>query len=93
MVKRRRRRCKNQYEPELLEYQMENMNIDESFHFEKIFNNKQGQKVVNNYKDLLNHKLSVLVFNFVDILSHARTDSKMIRELAQDESAYRSLTL
>ncbi len=83
---------KNQYEPELLEYQMERAGINESFHFEKIFNNKQGQKVVDNYKDLLNHKLSVLVFNFVDILSHARTDSKMISELAQDESAYRSLT-
>ena len=84
---------KNQYEPELLEYQMERAGLEESFHFEKIFNNKQGQKVVDNYKDLLNHKLSVLVFNFVDILSHARTDSKMISELAQDESAYRSLTM
>ena len=84
---------KNQYEPELLEYQMEQEALNESFHFEKIFNNKQGQKVVDNFKDLLNHRLSVLVFNFVDILSHARTDSKMIRELAQDESAYRSLTM
>lgn len=83
---------KNQYEPELLEYQMERAGIDESFHFEKIFNNKQGQRVVDSYKDLLNHQLSVLVFNFVDILSHAKTDSKMISELAQDESAYRSLT-
>ena len=84
---------KNQYEPELLEYQMERKGFKDSFYFDKIFNNKQGQKVVDNYKDLLNHKLSVLVFNFVDILSHAGTDSKMIRELAQDESAYRSLTL
>lgn len=84
---------KNQYEPELLEDQLERNRIEESFHFEKIFNNKQGKKVVDNYKDLLNHKLSVLVFNFVDILSHAGTDSKMISELAQDESAYRSLTM
>ena len=85
--------AKNEYEPELLEHQMEKEGIEESFYFDKIFNNKQGQKIVDNYKDLLNHKLSVLVFNFVDILSHAKTDSKMIRELAQDESAYRSLTL
>ncbi len=84
---------KNQFEPELLQGQMERLGIDESFYFDKIFNNKQGQKLVDNYKDLLNHQLSVLVFNFVDILSHARTDSKMIRELAQDESAYRSLTM
>lgn len=84
---------KNMHEPELLEYQMELDKIEETFYFDKIFNNKQGQKLVENYKDLLNHKLSVLVYNFVDILSHARTDSRMIQELAQDESAYRSLTL
>ena len=84
---------KNEYEPELLEYQLEKEGIEESFYFDKIFNNKHGQKIVDNYKDLLNHKLSVLVFNFVDILSHAKTDSKMIRELAKDEAAYRSLTM
>ena len=36
--------------------------------------------------------LNAVVFNFVDMLSHARTDMEMIRELAPDESAYRSLT-
>ncbi len=84
---------KNQFETKLLEYQLDRENIKTSFYFEKIFNNQQAQKLVGNYKQILDHKLSVLVFNFVDILSHARTDSKMIRELAQDESAYRSLTL
>ncbi len=84
---------KNQHEPELLKSQLEREGFKSNFYFEKIFNNKQGQKLVDNYKNILNHSLSVLVFNFVDILSHARTDSKMIRELAQDESAYRSLTL
>ena len=39
------------------------------------------------------HPLNVLVINFIDILSHARTESKMVRELAGTESAYRSITL
>jgi hypothetical protein len=49
--------------------------------------------VVDNFKQLMTNDLNVIVFNFVDILSHARTELKMIRELAADEAAYRSLTL
>ena len=41
----------------------------------------------------MQNQLNVVVFNFVDMLSHARTESKMIRELASSEAAYRSLTL
>lgn len=40
----------------------------------------------------MQNKLNVIVYNFVDMLSHARTDMKVIRELAEDESAYRSIT-
>ena len=43
--------------------------------------------------NLQQNNLNVLVVNFIDMLSHARTEMKMIRELASDESAYRSLTL
>jgi len=84
---------KNQYEQDLLRMQLDREGYKQSFYFEKIFNNKQGKKVSEQYKNLLNFPLSVLIYNFVDILSHARTDSKMIRELAQDTSAFRSLTL
>ena len=45
-----------------------------------------------NTSNLLNYDLSTIIFNFVDILSHARTEMEMIKELAYDESAYRSLT-
>ena len=41
----------------------------------------------------MNNELNVVVYNFVDMLSHARTDMQMIRELASDDAAYRSLTL
>jgi len=43
--------------------------------------------------DILNHQLSVIVVNFVDMLSHARTEMEMIKELADNESSYRSITL
>ena len=84
---------KNQYEEELLKMQLSRSGIQNKFYFSKIFDNKQAQKKADNYKNLLDFELSVLIFNFVDILSHARTDSKIIRELATDEAAYRSLTL
>ena len=51
-----------------------------------------GNRLVQNFKELLNNDLNVVVFNFIDMLSHARTESKMIRELACNNAAYRSLT-
>ena len=48
--------------------------------------------MVRNFKNLLDNDLNVIVINFVDMLSHARTESKMIRELASNDAAYRSLT-
>ena len=84
---------KNLYEEELLEKQIARLGLNLKFNYEKITNQKAGRKVVENFSNLLTKKLSVLVYNFVDMLSHARTDSEMIKELAADESAYRSLTL
>ncbi len=84
---------KNIFEEELLQEQINRLGIDIKFYYQKIQNLKEGQKLVNSFADLLKYQLSVIIFNFVDILSHARTDREMIRELANDESAYRSLTL
>jgi len=83
---------KNAYEKELLKLQMQRAGIKNSMYYEKVNNQKNGKKVVENYKDLLNYDLSVLVYNFVDMLSHARTEIDMIKELAYDEASYRSLT-
>ncbi len=82
----------NMKEAEFLEEQLKrrNLNISNSYH--KILNQDHGKALMNNIKPLLDIDLNVMVFNFVDMLSHARTDSKMIKELAADESAYRSLT-
>ena len=70
---------------------MERMGINATFNYEKISNQRAGKKLAENYKDLLNYDLNVLVYNFVDMLSHSRTEMEMIRELAFDESSYRSL--
>lgn len=65
--------------------------IKHSYH--KILTLEQGKDIVYNVHNLMNNDLNVLVYNFVDMLSHARTDMAMIRELANDEAAYRSLTI
>jgi DNA-binding response OmpR family regulator len=62
------------------------------FSYHKILQAYQGKNVVDQFNNLLINDLNVLVFNFVDMMSHARTDMKMIRELAPNESAYRSIT-
>ena len=51
-----------------------------------------GKKLVNHVNDLLNNNLNIIVYNFVDILSHAKTEIKMIKELANNEKSYRDLT-
>ncbi len=82
---------KNAFEEELCRAQMKRLGIQRSLNYEKISNQRAGKKLVENYKDLLNFDLNILVYNFVDMLSHARTEMEMIRELAFNESSYRSL--
>lgn len=62
------------------------------FSYNKMNDTTAGARLLQNFSRLDNYDLNVMVFNFVDILSHARTDSKMIRELANSDEAYRSLT-
>ncbi len=82
---------KNAYEEDLCRAQMNRLGIEATFNYEKVSNQRTGKKLVENYHDLLNFDLNVLVYNFVDMLSHMRSEMEMIRELAYDESSYRSL--
>jgi CheY-like chemotaxis protein len=84
---------KNQFEAELMQKQMSRVGINASFYYDKITNIDKGRKLLQNASKILDHQFSVIVVNFVDMLSHARTEMEMIRELAGDESAYRSITL
>ncbi|WP_143960390.1 T9SS response regulator signal transducer PorX [Litoribacter populi] len=83
---------KNNHEEEFLNVniQRNKLNIKSSYH--KILQAHQGKALLEAFPNMMNNDLNVLVYNFVDMLSHARTDMKMIRELAPNESAYRSLT-
>ncbi len=84
---------KNQYEEELLGEQLKRFGKDFKFSYNKVLNLGVGRKLVDNIPNLLGNKFNVIVFNFVDMLSHARTEMEIIRELADDEPAYRSVTL
>jgi DNA-binding response OmpR family regulator len=84
---------KNQYEYELLSEQLKRFGKDLKFSYHKILNQTAGRKLLDNMPNLMQNNLNVIVYNFVDMLSHARTEMEIIRELADDEPAYRSLTI
>jgi CheY-like chemotaxis protein len=83
---------KNNFEEDFFKAQLlrNKINIKSSYH--KIINIQHGKSLLDNMNNIMSNKLNVIVYNFVDMLSHARTDMAMIRELAPDESGYRSLT-
>ena len=84
---------KNMFEEDFLRDQLQRLGHgDCKLSYSKITNIDYGKKVVNQIGNMKHNNLNVIVYNFVDMLSHARTDMKMIKELAEDDSAYRSLT-
>lgn len=83
---------KNLNEEDLLNYQIKRNGLKISTYYNKILNNNDGKKIVDNLNNILTNQLSVVVFNFIDMLSHARTEMQMIKELANNEKSYRALT-
>jgi len=83
---------KNLFEQELLAEHLKRLGKDYKMSYRKITNLTNGKALVDNAHNLLDFDLSVVVYNFVDMLSHARTEMEVIKELASDERAYRSLT-
>ncbi len=83
---------KNNAEDKFLEKQLQRMNQKIKFSYHKVKKIQEGKHLVDNIRNMMNNDLNVIIYNFVDMLSHARTDMAMIRELAPDESAYRSIT-
>jgi CheY-like chemotaxis protein len=84
---------KNQFEEQLLTEYLKRYGKNIKLSYNKVLNLNVGRKLVDNLSNLMNNDLNVIVYNFVDMLSHARTEMEIIRELADDEAAYRSLTL
>lgn len=84
---------KNLHEEELFRLQLKKLKKEDlRFSYTKVLNHQAGQDLVNNIHNLMNNDLNIIVYNFVDMLSHARTEMEVLKELAGDETSYRSVT-
>ena len=84
---------KNLNEAPLVQTQLDRYRRKNTFSYHKINDSQGAEKLVSQFKQFQHYDLNVVVLNFIDMLSHARTESKTVRELAKDEAAYRSITL
>ncbi|MCH5330392.1 MAG: response regulator [Alistipes sp.] len=83
---------KNQYEEEFLRRQLASNGKSWKTSFDKLVRPEAGRKLVDNFHRIYDADFSVIVYNFLDILSHARTETDIIRELTEDDASFRSLT-
>lgn len=83
---------KNLYEDKFLEAQLKRLGLDLKWEYHKISSLKQGKQLSQNFRSQKDNDLTVIVYNFVDMLSHSKTEMEVIKELASNDKAYRSLT-
>ncbi len=84
---------KNLFEEAFLKAQLKRLKKEDiKVGYTKVLNHSDGQNLVNNIHNLLTNDLNIIVYNFVDMLSHARTEMEVLKELASDETSYRSVT-
>jgi CheY-like chemotaxis protein len=84
---------KNMFEEDFLKAQLKRLGKgDLKYSYTKITNHQDGQKLVDNIHNMLTNDINVIVYNFVDMLSHVRTEMEVLKELASDETSYRSIT-
>ncbi len=83
---------KNLYEEDFLRRQMQSNGKNYRMTFDKLVRPEAGRKLIDNINRIYDADFLVIVYNFLDILSHARTETEIIRELTEDEAAFRSLT-
>lgn len=83
---------KNQFEHELFQEQIKRYGINIKTTYHKVLNAQYGKRMIDNLSNMMQNDLNIIVYNFIDMLSHARTESDIVRELAEDEKAYRAVT-
>lgn len=83
---------KNNHEEQLITTMLKRFRQNLKFYYTKTFNNKEGNKVNEKFNQISSNKLNIVVYNFVDMISHARTELPMMRELADDIVGYRAIT-
>ena len=84
---------KNLNEAPLIKTQFDRYRRHNTFTYHKVNDSTAAEKLLQQLPSLQKYDLNVVVLNFIDMLSHARTESRMVRELASNEAAYRSITL
>ncbi len=84
---------KNLYEETFLKAQLKRLRKENArYSYTKVVHHHDGQQLVSNIHNLLQNDLNVIIYNFVDMMSHARTEIEILKELAADEVSYRSIT-
>lgn len=83
---------KNLFEDKFLGAQLKRLGLDLKWEYHKITSLKQGKHLSQNFRSQKSNDLTVIVYNFVDMLSHSKTEMEVIKELASNDKAYRSLT-
>lgn len=83
---------KNIYEEEFINKQMQRLGYKEKITYTKVTNLQAGKNLIDDVANFMDNKFNVIVYNFVDMLSHVRTEMNVMKELAEDEAAYRSIT-
>ena len=83
---------KNLFEDKFLETQLKRLGLDIKWEYHKISSLKQGKQLSQNFRSQKDNDLTAIVYNFVDMLSHSKTEMEVIKELASNDKAYRSLT-
>jgi CheY-like chemotaxis protein len=84
---------KNMHEKDFLEANLKRLGKNVKWSYHKITNVEAGKKLADNFNTIKDNDVNFIVYNFVDMLSHARTEMEVIRELAENEAAYRSITV
>ncbi len=84
---------KNLHEKDFLEANLKRLGKNVKWSYHKITNVEAGKKLGDNFNTIKDNDVNFIVYNFVDMLSHARTEMEVIRELAENEAAYRSITV
>tara|TARA_Y200000002_G_scaffold55084_2_gene40451 strand:+ start:7452 stop:8993 length:1542 start_codon:yes stop_codon:yes gene_type:complete len=84
---------KNKFENQLLEDQLTKLGLKFKHKFIKISNSKDSKSFNKNLINQQKFNLTTVVYNFIDMISHAKKDVKLIKELASTDKAYRELTL
>ncbi len=84
---------KNLYEAEFLSEHLKRLGLNIKHEYYKITNFRDGKKLAENFKGIKNNDLTTVVYNFVDMLSHAKTEMEVVKELASNDKSYRSITV